>query len=621
MMLHEVRQKGGVIPAGAKKADHKAPAPAAPKAKDKKKKKKGKKARDEDGDDDDEAGKKKPEPVKAPEPAEVDDGLNEAPGWARRAAASRLLSGGLHGLKDASGESTAVSDGTTTPATASAMETQLAFLHDLVEFAAPAHLLDPAGTAAAAAAATAKAAGAGAGAAAPATAAASAAAAADSEAEELAALLPGMRLALWLLRIDHAERSVLAAALDAYCAKAGIPTAAETAAKAAADAAAKRAAASVPPGSAAAAATAAASTAAGAASGAGAAAAAAAKKRSEATAAAAKPGKAAGPEPLGDEVLMTVAAWTPAQSAALRSAFAAYLWHAGLVQDAMATASFLRFQPEAGVHAAASPSTKAAIVAAANTPHTAEAPAAAGAGAGASESKAAHAATPLTPEAVIATAVTKTVAATNGTLPPALRAILQVFRGVSNTLATPLRDAAAVEAEAKKRVDAGGDDDDAMPIDGGKAAAATAAGKGGSESERTIEAMRKRMADTSFRIRGGAEDAKAPAAGASVPKHVQKLLDELKEGRSDLPLIITEGMGWETRKAKHIQVTMSDTRARDTRARDTRASEQVLRVCVPPRTRILLHTLPRTRSLAPAPSHPLPRTRSLAPRHITGVGG
>jgi len=468
--LHEVRQQGG-----------KAPAKGVPVVGDKAKAGKDKPAKED---------KKKDGAGAAAAPAaeeakkEEEDDAVEAPGWARKAAASRLLAGGLHDIKPAGGDDS--------EAAATATATQLAFLRDLSEATIPAHLLDPLAAEAAAAAS----AGAG-----SSGAAVRAPDAADVEAEELAALLPGMRLALWLHRMDHSERSVAAAAYAAF--REAHPALVAAAADAKGD--------SKP------------SAAGGSAGGKDGKGAKPKPKTAEEKAAEAA-AKAAAAEAATAEQLL--APWTASQATSIRSAFAAYLWHAGLVQDAMACASFLRFQPNLGIRVASSPSTKSTIVAAATAAGEIPAPSAV---------------------TVVSTARSKALAATNGALPPALRAITQIFRGLASSLAAPLQQEAA-------GVSVGGGEGGEDGAAGDSAPAAGGAGKAadGGDLKSKCEALRKAMAETSFRVRGGAEDAKSPSPGATIPKHIQKELDKLVSGRAGLPLHITDDMGWETKKAKHM---------------------------------------------------------------------
>jgi hypothetical protein len=194
------------------------------------------------------------------------------------------------------------------------------------------------------------------------------------------------------------------------------------------------------------------------------------------------------------------------QRMCVRAAFCAYLWHHGLSADALATSSFLRFQPALG----ASMLDKLAVTLAAGTQDS--------------------------------VAVSDLLIAAQNTigsqLPPVLKIFVEIFCNLSSVIRGPI---------CRKPV---------LPTSG--AGAQTAEVHVGPESHASFDALRKKVQDVSFRVRGGAEDAKSPAPGTTVPKHIQKELDVLAKARAGLPLHLTSDMGWDAKKARHITMPEGD---------------------------------------------------------------
>jgi enamine deaminase RidA (YjgF/YER057c/UK114 family) len=170
-------------------------------------------------------------------------------------------------------------------------------------------------------------------------------------------------------------------------------------------------------------------------------------------------------------------------------------------------ASFLRFHPKIGTAAAASSSAAAK----ASPPSAAAAAAAAAAGPVAAAATAAYAAA---------------VAKTDASLPPSLRALARVWRDVSAAVRTALL---AGELPAASAAEAG-------------SAPAAAAEKPLSVLREELTKLQQANMKVSYKVKGGAVEAKGPAAGCSVPRSVQKELEKLTAGRAGLPLFLTEGM-------------------------------------------------------------------------------
>jgi hypothetical protein len=178
--------------------------------------------------------------------------------------------------------------------------------------------------------------------------------------------------------------------------------------------------------------------------------------------------------------------------AAVRACFAAFLWHSGIVNEAISAATYLQYHPSLGLQAQRPASDTV-------------------------------------------------IGSVDSTLPPALRCLLHIWRACWRAIDSSL---AHRDADAAKlpKADAAATSQPSAP----------SAPRGTAEF---YEHLRRSMAEFSFKVRGGAEGGKAAKPDATIPSRVQEKLTELAEGRAGLPLHLTKDMRWEAKKARNIDVS------------------------------------------------------------------